>query len=97
MDTSGHQQDVRGRNQNPILWIYDTRRDRPLAPLLPVVDEGWQQFEAALQTMRVQELLEPGRSAGYEDGCLRMGLLSDLVDHYHNDHEADAESLLNQL
>ncbi len=75
-------------------WIYHTQRDRPLEQLLHDVDEVWQQFEASICAMEESELMRAGASAGYDHAPLGARILSDFVNHYHNDHEADVSAWL---
>jgi len=78
-------------------WIYYTQRDRSLEQLLRDVDEVWQQFEATVGAMSEQDLLVVGQVAGYDREPLGAQVLSNFVDHYHYDHEADVVAWLARL
>lgn len=72
-------------------WVYYTQHDRPLAQLLRDVDEVWEQFEQAIQAIPKPVLLQAAPFPRYDREPLGARVLSDFVDHYHNDHEADVQ------
>ncbi len=75
-------------------WIYHTNHDRPLSNLLRDADEAWQQFEAAILAMPERDLLEANRFPWHDGRAFGPQTLSDFVDHYHHDHEADVVAWL---
>lgn len=77
-------------------WIYFTQRDRSFEALVNDVDEVWRMFEAAINGIDERKLLQAGPPPRYDRGSLGERLLSDFVDHYHDDHEADVEAWLKE-
>lgn len=78
------------------IWVYYTQHDRPLPQLLRDVDEVWQQFEQAIEATPEPVLLQPAPFPHYDQEPLGARVLSDFVDHYHSDHEADVRAWLIQ-
>jgi hypothetical protein len=78
-------------------WIYHTQHDRPLEQLLNDVDEVWRQFEASINSMSEHELMSVGHYPRYDQEILGSRILSDFVDHYHDDHERKVRTWLSHL
>jgi hypothetical protein len=75
-------------------WVYHTQHDRPLPQLLRDVDEVWEQFVEVIRTMDEAVLLRSAPFPHYNQEPLGARALTDFVDHYHNDHEADVRDWL---
>ena len=75
-------------------WIYESNRDRPLADVLRISDEVFQQLVEAIDAFSEDELQDPQRFEWLEGEPLSGKL---VFSHFHEEHEPDMRAWLDRV
>lgn len=77
------------QSQIPIIneWIYRTNRDRPLAHVLRDAEDIWQELSEKLAQLPEDALFDPQRFDWMNSRALGPGILENVAEHFHGEHE----------